>query len=433
LHTVHTDNIFPGVELTCINTDKFKTGTLSINLVSNLNRETAAHTALLPRVLRRGSKDYPDMERISSALDELYGARIEPTIRKKGELHCIGFHVDFPDDRFIGSSGNLLEETATLAGGILLAPDLSGGLLRDDYVQSEKKNLIDDIRSIINDKRGYSVDRLLEEMCSGEAYSINRLGSETEALKITPQSLTECYLNMISEAKLEIYYCGTAKPEQVKSALQNALANLPQRNNLPKLGTEIILYPPSDAPKRVVETLDVTQGKLVAGFRLGKAMENNPDYPALMLFNAIYGSGVMSKLFLNVREKLALCYYASSSLDKHKGIMLVSSGVEYANFEVALKEILAQLDHVKNGDISDVEMNAAKGTITTSIKASMDRPAGLLELYFDGSVSAIQYDPEKLCEMIEAVSVDQIVNTAAEINTDTIYFLTGENDDGTRN
>ena len=373
------------------------------------------------------------MERISTALDDLYGARVDPLIRKKGELHCIGLQADFPDDRFIDDADALLEKTIALAGGILLSPDLDGDLLRSDYVESEKNNLIDDIRSIINDKRGYAVDRLIEEMCSNEAYSIRRLGSEDEAQSITARSLTDRYLQIVADSKIEIYYCGMAEPERVKAAIQSAFGGLEKISKIEIPQTSIVLYPPQDSPKRVTEVLDVTQGKLVIGFRMGKAMSGEPNYPAMMLLNSIYGSGVTSKLFVNVREKLALCYYASSSLDKLKGVMLVSSGVEYSNFEIALAEILAQLDNVKKGIISETEIMSAKSTIITSIKSSMDRPSGLMELYFDGSVSAMQYDPLELCAMIEDVTIGQIADIASEVTADTIYFLTGEDDDGIRN
>ena len=426
MHTVHRDSVLPGVDLTCIITDKFKTGCLSINLINGLKRDTASSSALLPRVLRRGSKELPDMEIIAAALDELYGTRIEPINRKKGELHCIGLHLDFPDDRFIQTSGSIFEKAVSYAGGILLSPIMESNLLRTDYTESERKNLIDDIRSVINDKRGYALDRLVEEMCSAEAYSIRRLGSEEEAAAITPETLTAHYRSIIESSKIEIYYCGATEPDLVKSALLSALADLPVGKGAKPPETEIVQYPPNDAPKRVSETLDVSQGKLVLGFRLGKAMAADPDYPAMMVFNSLYGSGVTSKLFVNVREKLALCYYASSMLDRHKGIMIVSSGVDFENFGVAENEILAQLGYVKKGDISELELNSAKKTVITSLKSSMDRPSGLLDLYFDGSVSATQYDPEVLCEMVEAVALENVVDVASEIELDTIYRLTGE-------
>ena len=425
MHTVCTSSIFPGVNLTCVKTDKFKTGCLYVYLIGGLRRETAASSALLMRVLRRGSKELPDMEHISAALDELYGARLEPITRKKGELHCIGFYADFPDDVFIPGGGSVLEKTISLTCGMLLSPDLSGGLLRGDYVESEKKNLIDDIKARINDKRGYAIDRLLEEMCAGEPFSVNRLGGEDEARVITPAALTAHYSGLIADSRIELFYCGAAEPQRVESALRAALSGFTDRSGAEMPTTGVILYPQESPPRRFTESLDVSQGKLAAGFRLGKAMTDIPDYAALTVFNAVYGSGVTSKLFLNVREKLSLCYYAGSVIDKHKGIMIVSSGVDFSNFDVALDEILAQLGHVKSGEVSDWELKSAKRSVITAIKSALDTPSGLTGLYFDSSISPVRYDPVGLCDKVEAVTLDHVVETASEIEPDAIFFLTG--------
>ena len=425
LHTVYTGLIAPGIALTCVKTDKFKTGCLTINFIGKLSRDTAASYALLPRVLRRGCAELPDMERIASALDELYGSRIEPIVRKKGELHCIGFYSDFPDDRFIPGSENVFEKTVDLVGKILLSPDMRDGLMRSDYIESEKNNLIDDIRAGINDKRGYSVDRLIEEMCAEEAFGVNRLGDEKGVSIITPDSLTRIYHDILSDSLLEILYCGSAEPEHVSEILSQALFNLPKRMDISIPETQVILYPGTDQPRHFTELLDVTQGKLVVGFRLGKAMKGIPDFPALMVFNAVYGSAETSKLFQNVRERLSLCYYVNSLLDKQKGVMLVTSGVDFSNFETALDEILNQLEHVKNGDVSEHELISAKSTVVTALKSTMDRPAGLADLYFDSSISPVRYDPVELCDKVEAVTLDRIVETASEIKPDSIYFLTG--------
>ena len=426
LHTVYSDSIAPGIALTCVKTDKFKTGCLSINLIGKLSSDTSASFALLPQVLRRGSSEFPDMERIAAALDELYGARVEPMVRKKGELHCIGFYSDFPDDRFIPGGESVLEKTVSLVGGMLLSPDMRDGLIRADYIESEKKNLIDDIRAGINDKRGYSIDRLIEEMCAGEAFGINRLGDENGVGAITPESLTAIYRDILSDSKIEILYCGSAAPEHVASILRPIFSGLTQRTNAAMPETRIILYPDSATPRRFTETLDVTQGKLTVGFRLGKAMSGIPDYPALTMFNAVYGSGETSKLFLNVRERLSLCYYVSSMLEKHKGVMLVASGVEFSNFETTIDEILTQLGRVKDGDISEQELISAKRAIITAIKSAMDRPSGLVEIYFDSLISAVRYDPIELCAEVEAVTLDRITETASEIEPDSIYLLMGK-------
>jgi len=381
--------------------------------------------ALLPRVLRRGSASLPDMESIIAALDDLYGVRIEPIIRKKGEVHCIGLYVDFPDDRYIPNRESVLEKAISIAGEILLSPAKQDGVLRYDYVESEKSNLIDDIRAAINDKRGYSVDRLLEEMCSGEAFGISKLGSEEEALKITAAELTAYYRKVLENSRIEIFYCGSADSARVKSAIESTFLSLPERENAQVPKTNIIFSPPTDTPRRFTESLDVSQGKLTVGFRMGEAMKD-PDYPALMLFNALYGGSVSSKLFLNVRERLSLCYYASSMIDKHKGIMIVSSGVEFSNFDTALDEILAQLVCIKNGDISEWEFTSAKRYVITSIKSALDRLGGLEELYFDSVIYSIHYDPAGLSDMIEKATLEQVVRLASGIKTDSVYMLTGE-------
>ncbi|MCL1835359.1 MAG: insulinase family protein [Oscillospiraceae bacterium] len=422
MNTVTTGELTPGISLTCVSSEKFKTGCFSVNLVTGLDRESASATALLPRVLRRGTEKLQDIEKIAAALDELYGSYSEPVIRKKGEMQCIGFFADFPDRRHLPGGVDTLKEVAAITRDLLLAPDTQGGCLRTDYTASEKTNLIDDIRASINDKRGYAIDRLIEEMCAGEVYAVQKLGSESEAEAITPQSLTQRYKDLIAGSAVKFFYCGSEEPSRVSAALGEAFSGLAPRPGATIPPTSVLLAPPVSPPRRFTESLDVTQGKLTVGFRLGAAMES-PDYNTMTIFNAIYGGSVTSKLFLNVRERLSLCYYASSFIDKHKGIMLVSSGVEFANFDKALDEILAQLDNIKKGDVSEAELLAAKRIAVTGVKSAMDRPSGLEELYFDSSVSAVHYDPEKLCENIEAVTIDDVVEFASGIETDSIYCL----------
>jgi predicted Zn-dependent peptidase len=262
-------------------------------------------------------------------------------------------------------------------------------------------------------------------MCCDEAFGISKLGSEEEVIKITPAALTDHYHKILDNSRIEIFYCGSSDPVRVKAAIESTFKTLPDRVNAKVPKTDIIYKPPTDTPRRFTECLDVTQGKLALGFRMGDAMKN-PDYPALMLFNTIYGGSVSSKLFLNVRERMSLCYYASSMIDKHKGIMIVSSGVEFSNFDAALDEILAQLESIKNGDVSELEFTSAKRYVITSVKSALDRLGGLEELYFDSVVYSIHYNPAKLSDMIENAALEQVVSLASGIKADTVYLLTGE-------
>ena len=78
--------------------------------------------------------------------------------------------------------------------------------------------------------------------------------------------------------------------------------------------------------------MDVAQGKLAIGF-LTNIKPTDDDYIPLVVFNSVFGAGAHSKLFNNVREKLSLAYYASSQVEKFKGMLVVNAGIEFCNFQ----------------------------------------------------------------------------------------------------
>lgn len=428
MQTISQRQIMPAVNLTCVTTDKFKTGLITVNLITQLSRLTASKNALLPRVLRRGTATHPDMDSVSCLLDELYGATIEPIVRKKGELHCIGLCADFIDDDFVPSGSNILEHICDLLGEMLLSPVTHGGLLLSKYVEIEKKNLIDDIRASINNKRTYATMRLVEEMCTEEAYGTDKLGTEQDVSNINARSLTKHYKEVIESSRIEIFYCGNADIDHITEALKSALAALPRNNAPSQCYTRIIFEPKFEKPKIVTDVLNINQGKMCVGFRLGNTMKS-PSYPAMLVFNAIYGGAVTSKLFLNVREKLSLCYYAGSVIEKHKGIMLVSSGVEPKNFEKALDELLNQLDAVRKGDITDWEFFSAKRYVISAIRSSLDSLLGLENQLFDFSILGVEFSPEEFAALCDGVTREEIISIAQSIKLDTIYYLKNTEDE----
>ena len=178
-------------------------------------------------------------------------------------------------------------------------------------------------------------------------------------------------------------------------------------------------------PRYYEERMDVTQGKLVLGFRLGECMEE-PDRAAIHVFNALYGSGATSKLFLNVREKLSLCYYASSAVVLRKGLMLVSSGISFENFEPAKAEILAQLEAVKNGDITDEELLWAKRAVASDLRAALDSQGELEGYWLSQALDGLDYGPNELAALVEDVTKEDVIAIARSVELDLVYFLRGE-------
>ena len=300
--------IMSGVWLSHIRTDKFKTACLSVSLLTQLKRETAAMNALLPQVLRRGTTRYGDMEAISRRLDELYGAAIEPVVRRFGEIQSVGFFASVPEEEFLPAGADTLRGACELLGQLLCAPNTRGGLLLPQYVDSERDKLLEAIRARVNDKISWTISRCIEEMCCGEDYAVDRLGDEESAEAIRYQKLTKQYRALLQSSPIEIFYCGRADKKRVESLLRDALSTLPRGEIDYDIGTDVRFNALEAEPRRYDEQMNVSQAKLVIGWRLGEAMEE-PDPAALRVFADLFGGSAASKLFMNVREKLSLCYY----------------------------------------------------------------------------------------------------------------------------
>ena len=417
--------LFPGVYLRSIHTDKFKSAYLSVTLMTRLSAECAGVNALVPYVLRRGTAVHPDMESVSAALDELYGGAIEPAVRKKGETQCVGFVASFLDDAYTLNGETIIESAANLMGELLLKPLTEQGVFAAAYVEGEKANLIDRIRAQINDKRTYATHRLIREMCEGEDYGVDKLGSEAVVERVTPDTLWDAYQTLLKDAAVEIYYCGSADPDVVEGALKKAFSALPVNPDREEPNCEVRIHAGTE-PRVVEEAMDVTQGKLAMGFRTGGVSVWSEEFPAMLLCNSVFGGSTLSKLFMNVREKLSLCYYTSSMFDRLKGIVLVSSGIEFEKYEQARGEILAQLESVKRGELEEWELEGSRRTLIGAYRSMLDEQNSQEEFWLSQSVAGLDFGPDEIAKALEGVTAEQVAQMAQKLELDTMYFLKGK-------
>ena len=408
-----------GVYLTYLPARKFKTSLLSAQFVTPLRQETASAWALLPAVLRRGTVRYPDLGALSAQLDRLYGASVDYTVRKKGENQCVGFVASFIDDSFAPGGEKLLEPAAELVGELICDPVTERGRFVSAYFDTEKTNLIDAIRSQINDKRDYAAARLLQEMCAGEPYGVSRLGDERTAEKLQMKKLYAQYGELISTARLELIYIGSAQLDRVRQALAAAFSTLP-RDGIRDIAPSAP-HPARTEVRVVTEEMDVTQGKLGMGFSCG-----SDDDSAVLLGNTLFGGSSNSKLFLNVREKMSLCYYASSAYHRQKRLITVSSGIEFADYQRAYDEILRQLEAVQKGQLEDWELGGARSTLLNAY-ASMGDSQGKLENFYLGQAATGQSEsPEDLAAQLREVTAERVFQAMETVTLDTVYFLKGK-------
>lgn len=411
----------PGVTLRALQTFQFKTACFSVNFVRQHSRRDAALDALLPSVLLRATAHYPTIRSISAYLDELYGASFGTLVRLRGEVKLVGFYADFIEDAYAANGDPVFAPMVDFLEEVLYHPYTENGCFAAHCVEGEKQNLIHAIESTLNDKRAYAVSRLKSLMCAEEDYGVPRLGCAEDVEPITPVDLWSHYQSLLSGSRIEIFYAGRLHADEAAAAFRAVFQN---RHRAAPVCAGTLHIPYATAQREIAEEMEITQGKLVIGLRSAITAKDS-DYPALLLLNAVYGAGVTSKLFVNVREKRSLCYSVSSGLDKFKGLMLVTAGIECSQYETARDAILAELEACRRGEISAQELDAARRHLLSGLRASLEAPVRLDEYYIGRAVEPAVPELEQLIAQLCALRQEDLVQAAQKLSVDTLYFLKG--------
>lgn len=409
-----------GVRLTCVSTDAFKTAAFSAAFVLPLGAENAPF-ALLPYLLYRGTEHCPNLTVLGETLDGLYGARVEPFVRKVGESLSIGFVAAGVDAGSVPAEEDPTGQIAHLLCDLMCRPCLENGRFRAAETESEQHNLIDRIRSLKNNPRTYAVRRTQEIMCKDEPFGACEYGSVEGVQALTPDLIWAAYQEVLQHARVELFYCGSADPAAVAAAFADGLT-LPASSE--RYQTEVDVCRINCKPRTIVEDYPANQGKLTLGLRTGLTGMDEA-YPALMLYAAVLGGYTGSRLFVNVREKLSLCYYASATLDKVKGLMMIASGIENDKYDQALGEILHQMEDLHAGGLTRDELEQARRTLISQIRSLGDSPLSLENYWHRQAVAGFTMTPEELIERLERVERGQVMAVGRQVALDLICFMKG--------
>ena len=418
---IQTIQLFPGVTLRCCRDDRFKQNVLSLQFLRPMGKEEAALNALLPTVLLRGCKSAPDMRSITLRLDDLYGASVGALVRRTGDIQSTGLSCGFIDDRFTLEGDALLQPMMAFLEEILLDPVTEDGVFSPEYVASEKQNLIWTIDAQRNDKRSYAGNQLLKLMCKADSYGIPRLGEIADVEAITPESLYVHYRKVLEESPVHVFYVGSADAQTVAAALKPMLSRLAK--NPITLPPQTGLQPGEYTEQE--EVLDVAQGKLCMGYVTPITLRD-PRYAAIQVCNTVFGAGMTSKLFMQVREKMSLCYDIGSGFHGSKGILTVASGIEFEKKDIVRREITHQLQEILDGNITDGELNAAKESLLSMLRSYHDSPGAIEGYYASAAISGIGMDTARFMAAVEAVTKEAVVEAAKTLQLQAVYFLKGE-------
>lgn len=399
--------------------DRFKTNTIAFYFRDKLTKETAALNAVLTAVLRRGCERFPATEDVATELERLYGASFDCGVQKKGENHIFYFYVQYIEDKFTGSSESITRSAFDFLTNIIYKPLLIDGLFKKEYVEREKENVIDIIKGRINDKAQLAYERCIEVMCENEPYCIYEHGDEATVKAITLESLTEHYKNVVKNLPVDIMIYGNADDNNVAFIKENILSYVTEVE-INKDNT--VIYSEVQNEKQVNEQFDVKQVKLCMGFRTG-VNPTDADYYFLMIMNSILGGGIHSKLFRYVREAEGLAYYAYSNLEKYKGLMVISTGIDYSNKDKVIEIVSKQINNIQKGDISEFEMDSSIKSIVNALFGLKESQSRLLDFYYGQSLTDSFETPEDIAKKVSIVKIEDVQRISNKLKRDTIYFL----------
>ncbi|PKM61554.1 MAG: hypothetical protein CVU97_07045 [Firmicutes bacterium HGW-Firmicutes-21] len=407
-----------GVFVSVVKTDKFKTNLLTVNLLTPLSADTASLNSLLTDVLKRGTVNYPTMQSLNKKQDELYALGLGAYVQKRGEVQVITFELSAIDDTYTFDKANLLEQAVALIGELIFSPFIVDGVFLPEYVAQEKKNLIDSIKAQINNKSGYAIQRCNELMCEGEPFAVNTAGEISIVEQITPEALFAQYIKLISTAAVEVFFVGNRDSSDIAELVGK---HLPFSDRKPP-ALETIVKTNTDEVRRFTEKMQINQCKLSIGLRIGTSLKSK-NYIKFALFNELFGGSTTSKLFVNVREKKSLCYYCRPIIEGIKGVMVIASGVDAKNKDIAYEAIMEQLEDIKNGIISDTELYDAKRSLENAYREITDSPAYICTWYLSRIIAGRTDSPEEAADSVDKITKQDIIAMSKRMALDTVYSL----------
>ncbi|MEE1284956.1 MAG: pitrilysin family protein [Acutalibacteraceae bacterium] len=398
----------------------FKVAILTASFALPLNSDTAAN-ALLPGLLKRTCKKYPTLTQMNRHLASLYGAMVSGGVGKDGENQILTLRVTVLEDRFSLSEEKISSAAADLLLDLIFEPNLVDGKFAEEDIEREKRLMIEQIESELNDKRYYALKRCTEIMCENEVYSLSRWGEIEDIKSLDSARLIKAWKNMLSSAIVHIGVTGSMNADVIRCRFEQKFEDI-DRSRLADLHTEFITS--AYETKRVREEMPVKQGKLVLGMRAGMT-DADDNYVAIKVMCDIFGGGVYSKLFNNVREKMSLCYYCSAGYNRSKGLIMVQSGIENENEQKAIDAILAQLEDIQKGNFTDDELDASIKGLTSLALGVCDTPEGIDRWYGGQMLDSDVITPEEYAEQIAAITREQVIAAAQCVTLDTVYMLAG--------
>ena len=417
-----------GIGAYCYYTDRFKSENISVYLCLPTSREDSVKRSLFLSVLKRGTQSFRTQKEINIKLDELYATLVSLKNQKFDDVQLLGISADIIDSAYTECGEDLMPEVLKLLSEILYLPRMDeAGRFCEEFVKSEKENYKSIILSQINEPRTYAAIRCREEMFSSLGI-IDNLDTMCERIdNTTMKDIYECYQDIMKNAKILVFYVGKRSDEDIAKQINDAFNKECSAIDINR-DVKVKVLDKLDEPNIVIEDSDISQSRLIMGYNCQSTWRDD-DYYAMLLCNEILGASPISKLMMNVREKLSLCYECSSVYNSARGAIFVTTGIDRENYDLASEAILAQMEDMRQGRVSEAELDAAKKSIFNVYSAVDDSQGAIERFYLGRLINRIDVDIDTFLRRINELTLDDVIAAAKKTSLHTVYFLRG-NEDG---
>ncbi len=408
-----------GLLFTNTQDDKFRTETIIVRFITPLVRVKPQRYRAVSKLLAESCARFPEKKLLSKEIMRLYGAQLGRLTYSAGEYAVIAFTATSIADRFAYGGENITLDMARILLDCIFEPNLKDGLFDRQSFENTKHDIISAIRKQKNNRHAYAVDRARQIAFAGEPGELDTLGTLEEAEALTNECLVEAYREMLDTAFISISFCGGGTNTEAQQLVRERFTEFAKARgykggNIDKLTTVSKISPET---RNVTESEEQSQSKLVMVYK-----HDHGDEFAMKTAVMLYGGTPFSKLFINVREKLSLCYYCQASASGDTNAVLVDSGVGRCNEQKALDEIKRQLELLKNGEFSDEELENTKRYYIGLIRAAYDFSADMNAWFFRRICRGDMMTPDEAEERINAVDRGRVIAALEALALDTVYI-----------
>lgn len=403
------------IGFTAITDEKFKTCSVYVRFITELDAGRAAGRSLAVGVLSASNGRLKTLAELNEKLSSLYGAALGTFTRKRGDIQILGLSASWICRRFVLENEDIDGEMLGIIRDCLFLPNAENGEFDADSFRITKNDLLDRIDAELNNKRGYALSQASSAAFRGEPAEAQCCGSRESAEAATAREAFVAYEELLRTAQVEIFYIAPESSSAAEEMFREGFAGIPRSSHERVFRTK---SPIKAAPETVSEELDVRQCKTVLTFK-----SDSDDVYALKMLSAILGETPVSKLFVNVREKLSLCYYCACRFTGSKNTLMIDSGVERENIERVEAEILRQIDEIRKGNISDTELESALLALENALIAVGDTPSSYSSWYFERFCDGSANTPQQQLLDYRAVTKARIVHAAESLKLDSRYIM----------